>query len=81
MSATNVRPVPDDFATQAHIDAETYERMYRHSIEHPDEFWAMTPYEFQLLIGNTRTFAPLNRRRLTELVEKYPDQTEEGKND
>ncbi|MFT6420561.1 MAG: acetyl-CoA synthetase [Porticoccus sp.] len=40
MSATNVRPVPDDFATQAHIDAETYERMYRHSIEHPDEFWA-----------------------------------------
>ena len=47
----------------------------------PDEFWAMTPYEFQLLIGNTRTFAPLNRRRLTELVEKYPDQTEEGKND
>ncbi|MEP3857116.1 MAG: acetate--CoA ligase, partial [Porticoccus sp.] len=38
--ATNVRPVPDDFATQAHIDAETYERMYRHSIEHPDEFWA-----------------------------------------
>ena len=47
----------------------------------PDEFWAMTPYEFQLLIGHTRTFAPLNRRRLTELVEKYPDQTEEGKND
>ncbi|WP_438951274.1 acetate--CoA ligase [Porticoccus sp.] len=40
MSATNIRPVPDDFATQAHIDAETYERMYRHSIEHPDEFWA-----------------------------------------
>jgi|GEM_PF-3561485 len=41
----------------------------------------MTPYEFQLLMGQSKTFAPLDRRRLVELVEKYPDQREEVKNE
>jgi uncharacterized phage protein (TIGR02216 family) len=47
----------------------------------PEAFWQMTPYEFQLLMGQSKTFAPLDRRRLVELVEKYPDQREEVKNE
>lgn len=47
----------------------------------PEAFWQMTPYEFQLLMGQSKTFAPLDRRRLVELVEKYPDQIEEVKNE
>ncbi len=33
-------PVLPSVATHAHINAETYETLYRHSIEHPEAFWA-----------------------------------------
>ena len=32
--------VPADFAKQAHIDAQTYAKMYQQSIQDPDGFWA-----------------------------------------
>ena len=32
-------PVPSDIAQNAHVDAATYERDYRRSLEQPDEFW------------------------------------------
>ncbi|MXP26027.1 acetate--CoA ligase [Altererythrobacter indicus] len=34
-----VYPVPDDWAKNALIDAETYRRKYQQSIEEPDAFW------------------------------------------
>ena len=36
-----VFPPPAEFAAKAHISSlQQYEAMYRHSIEHPEEFWA-----------------------------------------
>ncbi len=35
-----VHPVPDSFKASAHITAERYARMYQHSVEDPDRFWA-----------------------------------------
>jgi len=46
MSDTNVRPVPGDFASEAHIDNETYREMYRCSIEEPEVFWAEQAKKF-----------------------------------
>ncbi len=46
MSDTNVRPVPGDFASEAHIDKETYHEMYRSSIEEPEVFWAEQAKKF-----------------------------------
>ncbi|WP_461483924.1 acetate--CoA ligase [Porticoccus sp.] len=46
MSDTNVRPVPGDFASEAHIDNETYHEMYRCSIEEPEVFWAEQAKKF-----------------------------------
>lgn len=40
MSDNKVYPVQQSFADSAHADKETYEAMYKHSIENPDEFWA-----------------------------------------
>ena len=40
MSEFKTHPVPDEFRRQAHIDADTYERWYRESLENPDSFWA-----------------------------------------
>ncbi|RME35363.1 MAG: acetate--CoA ligase [Gammaproteobacteria bacterium] len=37
---TLIRPVPEDFARQAHVDAAGYEQMYRRSLEDPEGFWA-----------------------------------------
>ena len=36
----DVYPVPQVFATAAHIDAAKYEQMYRQSLDDPDGFWA-----------------------------------------
>lgn len=34
-----IYPVPDSFARKAHINEETYRRMYQSSIDEPDAFW------------------------------------------
>ncbi len=39
MSNGHTYPVSPDFARQAWANEETYERMYRESIENPEEFW------------------------------------------
>jgi acetyl-CoA synthetase len=36
----NLYPVPEDFAANAHINAEQYEAMYKQSVEDPETFWA-----------------------------------------
>ncbi|MEJ8567826.1 acetate--CoA ligase [Elongatibacter sediminis] len=37
---SSIHPVPEEFARQALYNEKDYERMYRASIENPDEFWA-----------------------------------------
>ena len=39
MSDSTVYPVPEEWAKNALIDAETYAEKYRRSIEEPDGFW------------------------------------------
>ena len=36
----NLYPVPEDFAANAHINAEQYKAMYKQSVEDPETFWA-----------------------------------------
>lgn len=38
-----------------------------------EAFWALTPAELQLMLGQGTGAAPLNRSRLDELVRAYPD--------
>ena len=46
MHEINMHPVPASFASNAHIDKDTYEAMYKKSIENPDEFWAQQAQQF-----------------------------------
>ncbi len=46
MTHPKVYPVPPEIAAHAHIDAETYRRMYRESLESPNEFWARQAERF-----------------------------------
>lgn len=39
----------------------------------PHEFWALTPAELELMLGNSAGVAPLKRARLDELLANYPD--------
>ncbi len=39
-------PVPAHIAAGAHVDAETYRRMYRRSLEAPEEFWSEQAHAF-----------------------------------
>ena len=39
-------PVPAHIAAGAHLDAETYRRMYRRSLEAPEEFWSEQAHAF-----------------------------------
>lgn len=39
----------------------------------PDEFWALTPIEFRLMIGDDPDLAPLGRAQLDALMSAYPD--------
>lgn len=39
MSETKVYPVSADVARNAHIDADTYQAMYKRSLDDPDGFW------------------------------------------
>lgn len=36
----NLYPVPEDFAANAHVNAEQYEAMYKQSVEDPETFWS-----------------------------------------
>ena len=44
----------------------------------PWEFWALTPAELIMMLGETQADAPLSRSRLAELVRAYPDDKQEG---
>ncbi|MGR9090217.1 MAG: AMP-binding protein, partial [Gammaproteobacteria bacterium] len=46
MSKSKVYPVSADTAAHAHIDAATYEAMYKRSIDDPDGFWAEQAEKF-----------------------------------
>jgi acetyl-CoA synthetase len=46
MSTTKIYPVNAEFAQQAHINANTYQTMYRQSINQPDVFWATQAARF-----------------------------------
>ena len=42
----------------------------------PDEFWALTPAELLLMLGEAGAAAPLNRARLDALAAAFPDRME-----
>jgi len=46
MSESKVYPVPESFASKAWIDAESYETLYRRSVEDPEGFWAEQAEQF-----------------------------------
>lgn len=46
MSQVHIHPVPENFAQNAHIDADTYQEMYRRSIEDSDNFWSEQAEKF-----------------------------------
>jgi len=46
MSEFKVHPVPPAVAAQAHITADDYQSMYKHSIENPEVFWAEQAEKF-----------------------------------
>ncbi|MEZ5528362.1 MAG: acetate--CoA ligase [Porticoccaceae bacterium] len=46
MSETHVRPAPEHFVDLAHIDLDTYNEMYRRSIEDSDNFWSEEAEDF-----------------------------------
>jgi acetyl-CoA synthetase len=39
---STIYPVPADFAARAHVDQQSYERIYAESVEHSAKFWAET---------------------------------------
>ncbi len=39
----------------------------------PDDFWALSPAEFLLIMGINEASAPMARKRLIELATAYPD--------
>ena len=39
----------------------------------PEEFWALTPAELQVMLGRTSGSAPMARARLEDLLGAYPD--------
>ena len=46
MSEDKVYPVPGEIASKAHIDAKTYDEMYRRSVDDPEGFWAEQAEKF-----------------------------------
>ena len=42
----------------------------------PEEFWALTPAELQLMLGTTAAQAPLLSDGLAALMAAYPDTSE-----
>ena len=47
----------------------------------PHEFWALTPVEFQLMLGAAGAQAPLLKDGLAALMAAYPDKRREGGDD
>ncbi len=39
----------------------------------PDEFWALTPAELQVLLHGSQATRPMGRDRLAELAAAFPD--------
>lgn len=40
----------------------------------PEQFWALTPYELRLMLGHTEApQAAMDRSRLTQLMQDFPD--------
>jgi uncharacterized phage protein (TIGR02216 family) len=39
----------------------------------PDQFWALTPAELALMLGEASGTAPLSRGRLEQLAAQWPD--------
>ena len=39
---SDIYPVPEYFKERAHLDADSYEKVYRESVENPEAFWAET---------------------------------------
>lgn len=46
----------------------------------PSEFWALTPAELQIMLGQTEASAPMGRSRLDELQDAFPDQRKDVTN-
>ncbi|WP_226647092.1 acetate--CoA ligase [Microbulbifer variabilis] len=46
MSEVHTRPIPAEFAANALIGAEDYERMYHQSVQNPEAFWAQQAKDF-----------------------------------
>lgn len=44
----------------------------------PAEFWALTPFELEMMLGGPGGLAPLRRARLDELMRDFPDAGEGG---
>lgn len=44
----------------------------------PVQFWALTPYELQLMLGIAQAHAPMGRARFDDLLRAYPDMTHRG---
>ena len=42
----------------------------------PQEFWALTPAELRLMLGDSADAAPMGRARLDELAAAFPDRRE-----
>ncbi|MEM9909490.1 MAG: rcc01693 family protein [Pseudomonadota bacterium] len=40
----------------------------------PHDFWALTPSEFEILLGRPSGVSPLRRTRLDQLLAEFPDQ-------
>ncbi|WP_323782703.1 rcc01693 family protein [Thalassovita sp.] len=47
----------------------------------PGEFWALTPAELALMLGHGSGAAPLDRARLDELLQAYPDRKGDQNNE
>lgn len=67
MADETIIPVPEQWAGQAHADAERYERMYADSIHNPETFWDEQAKEFAWRSGwkrvkNTSFTSPVSIR-------------------
>lgn len=41
---------------------------------HPRDFWALTPAELAMMLGQSKGLAPMSRDQLDQLLAAYPDQ-------
>lgn len=48
---------------------------------HPDAFWALTPYEFSLMLGLDPTEKPLRFQGFADLMAAYPDSAQPVRKD